>query len=276
MDWSLVGRNSRCVSYPTSDTGYFVEVTWTSEDTKGDWVEICSGTPFNVSGFSFTGRFDFNKTATAFVDIGIGADGSEVVIVENLRFYTNTWLVASGSTYYLPLSIPSGTRIAVRAQNSSYDQYDNVDINCNISLFPHPSFASAPFPLHRCVTYGENVYTTTGLQFTLGANTWGSWQLFCAAVPFNTRSMILSLDSEVGESSPIGGAFQIGIGDPGSEYPICSNMPTWLSYCDTGYSPNNNLFLPVEIPTNSVLSIRGKSSSTTTEKDANVIAYLFG
>ena len=96
-----------------------------SANTKGSWVQITSSTTNDMSGFCFV--FDTQTisgsagTTEWLYDVGIGAGGSEQVIVPN--FYQLAYM--SGGTTpsfvvspYYPIPIASGTRIAARAQCS--------------------------------------------------------------------------------------------------------------------------------------------------------------
>ena len=59
------------------------------------------------------------NSITYFVDVAIGASGSEIIIIPNfiqLIDYTQSYAMTTPSSF--PIAIPAGTRISVRLQNS--------------------------------------------------------------------------------------------------------------------------------------------------------------
>lgn len=97
-------------------------------NTKGAWVEITSSLTNDIAGFwvQFDGG-DVPKSGTTnasmLVDIGIGGSGSEQVILPNFTCdrlcNTNMTTVTPISIPYIPMPIPAGTRVAIRAQSST-------------------------------------------------------------------------------------------------------------------------------------------------------------
>ena len=97
-------------------------------NTKGAWAEITASTPNDFSALAVS--ISNNNVASGqtpqvmghLVDVGIGAAGSEEVIAKNMPLHTNTsnspGLSKFGRQFVINtrIPIPSGTRIAVRAQ----------------------------------------------------------------------------------------------------------------------------------------------------------------
>lgn len=106
-------------------------------NTKGSWTQITASLTNDLIGFVL--GLDMQNAANAgsslssenLLDVGIGASGSEIVLVGNLKFNhdanTTTVYVSPQvlGPYFTP--IPAGTRIAVRAQstqtNSTYRKF---------------------------------------------------------------------------------------------------------------------------------------------------------
>lgn len=94
-------------------------------NTKGAWVQITGSTTYDLAGF-FLGLDGTSQTpgsATYFfnVDVGVGAAGSEVVVLPDFSFVmtmTNAPRRSLRPSYtpFLPIQVPAGSRIAVRAQ----------------------------------------------------------------------------------------------------------------------------------------------------------------
>jgi hypothetical protein len=99
--------------------------------TKGAWVELSSGLLAPTKGFSlgFSDRGNAAKASSDWLfDVGIGAAGSEQVILGNvpLLCLTGASPLAYIYTPFLPFAIPSGTRVAARSQCSVTDATDRL------------------------------------------------------------------------------------------------------------------------------------------------------
>lgn len=97
-------------------------------NTKGSYSQITAATTYDLAGFMVA--FDtLNQSANYtngiynLVDIAIGPAGSEVVIYPNIQMVmtkvTASYDTAPRVTCYIPVAIPGGTRIAVRAQSEN-------------------------------------------------------------------------------------------------------------------------------------------------------------
>lgn len=127
---------SRATNYGanTADSGGVSIDPGGTINTKGAYSEITSATtaPINWLVVFITNQNNATTTLAAWLfDIAIGGSGSEQVIVENLPFVNDSNLdVFMPLVYAFPVSIPVGSRIAVRAQCSINDATDRLfDIN---------------------------------------------------------------------------------------------------------------------------------------------------
>lgn len=103
--------------------------------TKGAWSEITSATtrPMRQVLIVIGGIANTTKTAcTWLIDVGVGASGSETVLLSNLFTRTNTTTDEIAPSIFgpFPVSIPTGTRIAARAQCSIIDASDRLFDMC--------------------------------------------------------------------------------------------------------------------------------------------------
>ena len=107
-------------------------------DTKGAWVEISAGitrsAKFIILGTGAQGNYT-RRVSNWFVDVGIGAAGSEQVLIPNLVFGTHTYqgILLPTNTAAIPVDIPAGTRLSVRAQcyvNDSADRKFDAVLYC--------------------------------------------------------------------------------------------------------------------------------------------------
>jgi len=98
-------------------------------NTKGSWTELVSSSPHDFDFLVIClGRSNNNVTNTrskTLVDIGTGSAASEVVLVPNVMSVNTT--AETGNVWYsIYAPIPSGTRIAARAQCTDIDATDRI------------------------------------------------------------------------------------------------------------------------------------------------------
>jgi hypothetical protein len=115
----------------TSDSGGTAIDPGGSANTKGSYTQITASTnkSHRYLTIAFGNRLNGTMTSGSWlVDIAIGGAGSEVVIISNLNLHAVS--TADGITPQvitrIPVNIPAGTRIAVRAQSSITDATDRL------------------------------------------------------------------------------------------------------------------------------------------------------
>jgi len=94
-----------------------------SANTKGAWVEFSASTPFDAAGFYLLWSLP-GTASTRLVDVGVGAAGSEVVVLSNL-------IVSGGGgfqrgLFFVPLEDPGRRPLAVG--NSPRRAAQNVEL----------------------------------------------------------------------------------------------------------------------------------------------------
>lgn len=145
-----------------------------SNHTKGSWVELESSTDYAVHGFYLI--MDAASTsATAqrmLVDVGIGGAGSEVVLVPNILVSSGTATdrINGGHHLYVPMYIPSGTRVAARAQvNTAAAKTLKMAI-----IFNYSGESLIP-TFQKCDALGITTGSTAGVSVTPGSGAYGSY-----------------------------------------------------------------------------------------------------
>lgn len=90
------------------------------------YVQIVAATAANLDGITISCMVSGAMTSsnTVYVDVAIGAAGSEVVVAENVRFElirdSTGDIFTQGGQIYLPsIKILAGSRVAVRAKGTS-------------------------------------------------------------------------------------------------------------------------------------------------------------
>jgi len=107
-------------------------------DTYGPWVEGIPSTIRTNSWFSFCALFfSFNtENWTAAIDIGVGAAGSEVTVVQEIMYEWSGAIAAGGNAlgtcYTGPIvgGIPAGSRVSLRHKDNTTNlQASRVMVN---------------------------------------------------------------------------------------------------------------------------------------------------
>jgi hypothetical protein len=108
------------------------------------------------------------------LDIGIGPSGSEVDLIPNLNCgnasATDSSSQNGGKSWYFPIYIPDGERIAARAQSTTVSEAFEVAIWCEQDFVRPPYYVSA-VTTYGAVTSGDSEGTTVAG----GNGAFGSW-----------------------------------------------------------------------------------------------------
>lgn len=167
-----------------------------SANTKGSWAQVVSATDRDWYGFwiSFSAAVSpSGLNAAQLVDVGIGAAGSETVVVSNIlaggRFpLTGTTISLNDPPMYIPIAIPKGTRVAVRTQSATASRV------CRVHMWGE-SGSSTPRPIYSgCDTYGIDLSTSKGVELAsnASANTFGSWTNVGGTTSRNYQAILAS------------------------------------------------------------------------------------
>lgn len=254
------GSNSKLTQLATSGTA----------NTKGSWAELVASTPFDASSIIIHFS-DFHNNNEFLVDVGIGASSSEKVIVPNVYRAVPSNVHDRGSLL-IPIPIPSGTRISARAQRAivgSLSQY------CGVSLIG-ASFSSMQ-PFARVLDYGSDTTNTAGTQIDPGgtSNTKGAWTEIVASNTNPMRGLFFALG--VPNISAAFGNFliDISVGASSSEKIIIEDYPFHTNSSGAMQSAERiSVFIPVDIPSGTRLSVRAQSSITdATDRLFDIVIY---
>jgi hypothetical protein len=122
FDWANGYDNLNFVAASTSGTQMFPNAT---NNVKGPWSQIIASTARAYKALLL--ELDWGKrwqSANYLIDIGIGAAGSEVVIIPN---WSTDSQQASNSFLLMPIPVAAGQRIAARLQTAG-DSGDGTSI----------------------------------------------------------------------------------------------------------------------------------------------------
>lgn len=115
----------------TSDSGGTSIDPGGTINTKGSYVQVTAACGHEIRGLSIGighGQNGIRSNANFLVDIAIGGAGSEQVIVPNVALHSTAGsdMILPLSYNFIPIRIPSGSRIAVRAQCDINDAADRL------------------------------------------------------------------------------------------------------------------------------------------------------
>jgi len=252
------------VGWPTGSEAFLSVADFVASatpHTKGSWVEIDASTARDVCGIWLISDNTIGATtvlAGMLIDIGVGAGGSEVVVVGN--FSVGNYGI--GVPIYLPIHIPAGNRVAARIQATvASDTYAPLVVLCfadRLGSFKGYSIAD---------TIG--VDTATSLP-TTGDLADSAWDEAIASTARDYRA--LSIHFALPDNAVTGGnvSVDVGVGAGGSEQVLGS----W-ALSVTGSTEIITLvlgppFIECDIPAGSRLAIR---KNTNNDLSAHLIGW---
>ncbi len=221
-----------------------------SSNAKGAWNQMIAATTYTAYGLYFTDREPKSENAqdqAGLIDIGVGGSGSERVIVPNLITGDNGGPV----TYFLPILIPGGSRIAVRAQNA------NASTKNTTGIMTLGASAAQPV-LGRATDYGTVTASSGGTAVytgTLAANTKSPWTQLVASTTAPIRYLLPMIQIPAGTSiDTFPGLVDIGVGGSGSESVIFPDISVRGTLNELGLMPVQGAW--IDVPAGSRLSAR--------------------
>jgi hypothetical protein len=218
---------SRFAAYASpASTDYGVTVTASATPhAKGTWRELVASTAFDAAGFLFMGARNSTAGDNFLVDLGIGASGSERVLVGDI-------LVGCGgggrdfSQFYCPIPIPAASRLSARIQCSAASKtlmLGLLVLGAVPALWPR---------LARTITYGAVAGTSRGTQLDPGgtANTKGAWTEIAAALT-NPVKWLIGCVSRQGDATAATAFFRldIAVGAAGVERVVVPDMLFYIA-----------------------------------------------
>jgi len=263
--WPLIdGGSYETIGADTSDSAGTTITGSATANTKGTWVELVASTANDASGISiFTGNGTLIVLTNALVDIGIGAESSEIVIIPNLLPRALASIANSfPDEWFFPIHIPAGTRISARMQASSSSV--PMDVVCILSS---RTTWMAPSIFSRVTTYGADTSDSGGTQIDPGAtaNAKGAWAQITASSTNDIK--LLTFDLATSNKQIVLGShflFDIGIGVASFEIVLIENI--FVTNNGHTNNPPHSISIPkpLSIPSGTRIAVRSQSDSTVT------------
>ncbi len=268
-NWNLNdgGKYLRDENYDSANTTAQQTLLEIAINTKGAWKEWFASVGHELSGLRI--RNNALGIGDHLVDVGIGASGSEKVLLPNLLFTSETNSEAIYQ-YFFPIRIPSGSRISVRTQKSSSDSVLRLNLDGDSTSF------GSLFSFGRVTDYGTDLTDSGGIVVDPGgvAHTKGSWAEITASTTNPCKQIVLALGNRANTAPTFDArfAFDIGIGSSGAEIVILEDLPFEYFNDNMGqpvFGPFN-----VDIPAGTRIAARSQSSIIdATDRLLDVIIY---
>jgi len=271
-DFPLYGGAGSFSIGAVSGTSRGVVVTSSTANVKGAWSELSASTEFDAYSLLLMIQEFIVVTAgnEMLIDIGVGGAGNEEVIAENIIISHGNTNSFPGMSKCLPISIPSGTRVAARCQSSAGSQSVSILMSGLI-----PNFKSNN-GLSLIVGLGINTTTTRGISFDPGAvaDTKGAWSEVDSSLGDSYKGFLIGIGGDTNTSqTEQTGFIDVGIGGAGNEEVIAENIPYRI---DAGefYSILDGFFT-VDLAEGQRLAVRAQCSITNSVDRVNDV-FIYG
>lgn len=240
--------------------GFGQVITSGSNNTKGSWTQLSSSTSSDIVLLEVEIVFESAGGANSFsLDIGIGASGSEVIIIPDL-FVGQQFNRIGSISLIVPVQIPAGTRVAARGQ------CNNSSKTAAVILRGYDGGLTQSSSVGRVESIGFTAASTTGTAITPNstAATYGAYAQLVASTPNDYIALFGTSTLAQSSGSMETWLIDIAIGASGSEIPL---LPQRQLY--GGDSINSVSFfggftiiplLPIQIPAGTRISARCMSS----------------
>lgn len=234
-------------SIQTSETSGLLDVPkGTSVNTKGIYLEMIASTLHAAVGFYVT-TWGGNPPTRYLVDIAIGAAASEQVIVENLVIYSDNY--DGNHPYFIPLSIPAGSRVSARCQNASTSGGIGVGLSITVMYGSHLDSVFS-----RCVTYGADTSDSGGTPMVSG-----TYVELTSGLTHDIKYLIMAITGRNVVLTAVDIQHKIAIGAAASEQDLIGGL---ISRADSSeeifFSPIFSF--PVSIPAGTRVSVQADDS----------------
>lgn len=251
---------------PTTSSDVTAVTASASVNTKGSYAAVVASTAVDCDGFlvTFAGQ---TSNVRVLVDIAVGGAGSEQVIVANLVWSANQNLT---QTFYVPVSLPAGTRISARCQSSTGSVVAAVSVTLVKGGWRTPPSGS------RVVTWGADTTDSGGTALDAGAaaNTFGTIVQLSASTTADVFAVAVQVAANA-NTTPTAGSFvvRVMVGGSGSEVPVVDVGFRAAATADS-YGPGPDFWFPCSIPAGSRVSARVMSTVTdATDRVLDVVVF---
>lgn len=244
-DWAVNRNSAGLADTPTG--------TWNSRidggaaNGKGTWTEAKSALSFDCLGIVVT--FQTQPNNYQILDIGIGAGGSEQVIVPNWNLSSSLSGTHANNPQFIPVFIPAGSRVALRSQAHGGAAFATFKI-----VFITGAYGGVQAP-QRWKDYTQIAGPPYGVATTPGNPSKGSYAQIAAATEFSSTWVSVAVQ---GATSPEDINIDIATGAASSEVVVIPDL--YYSIENLGVQ----WCFPFTIPAGSRIAARAATNGGTT------------
>jgi hypothetical protein len=258
-------------------------ISISTANTYTSYSQVFSSTPFDSYGVLL--ELNPYNLATrqpiwSSFEVATGASGSETLLIENLNPGNARQAegAESGYSYYFPLYIPAGTRIAARAAMSLIN---SSRVYYRITLFRATNYPHNDWYGRIVTPYGsDRTNLKSSVTLTPGGtpDIWGSWTQITASTTRRHKAVIVQLypNTLSNPAEYLGVNVQVGIGGSGSEH-IISHVQRQTQNPETGFlhylRPVKETVIYKDIPAGSRISARALYGTYSTPVNCGVSVY---
>lgn len=240
----------------TGNSDYGVLVLSGIANVKGDWVTVVP--EGNVTEHVCLLKISIHQHGVGAVewlmDIGTGSAGAESVIISNIPFSSGSFDAGNFYSILIPVSIPAGTRIAVRTQCDNGAGPDDIRIQIHAIGGALNSAASQ--------TYGVSTASSNATSIDPGAvvDTKGAWTQLTASTTDAIEWLTVIITTQNNNIRTVARFnLDIGTGAGGSEAVLIPDLT--FSIDDLSDTATCAAFeFPIHIDAGTRLSARGQST----------------
>lgn len=240
---------------------FYVITSYSSDtaNTKGPYVEIVASTTYNASGVLITTGHSVSAADYLF-DIAIGGAGSEVVIIPDILHSVSTDSGRKiGTTYFFPISIPAGTRLSTRSQNTQGGE--NHYVYLQVHLLSGGIMQSGS----GIVTHGATAADSGGISIDPGgsATTKGAYSQIVASTTYPYNGFVLDFGVQANQATQwCQWNLDLAIGGAGSETIILPDFHLSNNSAIHSIQPRTTPYFPIPVPAGTRIAARASCDTT--------------
>lgn len=269
---STPGSSRDAFDTPASSNGITITAAGAA-NTKGAWTTLLAATAAQADAIALSFVITSTGARDYLVDLGIGAAGSEVVIVPNV-LVSNSTASFIGVSALLPIRLAAGVRLAARCQSSAGAATLQVSGQLFAGGWPLANAATV------CTAYGVSTGSTRGTSVDPGAviNTKGAYSQLTAATTAACTAVVVAIGSQQnGVRTNANHLVDIATGGAGAETVVIPNLVLVQDSVDDVVKPQLFGPFPLAIATATRIAARQQCSiNDATDRLIDVAVYAFG
>lgn len=234
--------------------GASTAITTSTANTKTAYTQLVASTSRQYEGLLVMLGYS-SAAAWWLFDIAIGAAGSEQVILPNLM-HTPRADYGGISTMFVPITVPAGVRVAVRAQASGGAKSASIDVKGSFSG------QSGMRGYANATDYGTTTATSKGTQVDPGGtvSTKGAYAQLTASCA-QTRCMLLNVGLDDVTNLYAEWKIDIAVGGAGSEQIVIPDIQGGVRNTTTTQYGPLSYFIPLSISAGQRIAARCSCSN---------------